>query len=105
LLFLLGDTTDGVEALALQLSKRSGKKWTCCFIHGRASLLIGFLVMQSKELGHDAISYTSGGRQVGIKTDKTHTKARIITLPLMVAVSGKHSRWLMGVAGYQGIQF
>ncbi len=97
----LGDTTDELESLALQLSKNPPEREMDMLLSTGEQISCALLAIAIKELGYDAVSYT--GRQVGIKTDKTHTKARIIT------IDGKRIRKafkddkIVIVAGYQGV--
>jgi len=57
--------------------------------------------MAVKKLGHDAISFTGG--QVGIKTDKSHTKAKIIKIDAKRIKKAIKERKIVIVAGFQGI--
>ena len=97
----LGDTTDELEGLALQLSKNPPEREMDMLLSTGEQISCALLAIAIKELGHDAVSFT--GRQVGIKTDKTHTKARIMT------IDGKRIRKafkedkIVIVAGYQGV--
>jgi aspartate kinase len=97
----LGDTTDELEALAFNLSMTPPDREMDMLMSTGEQISCALLAIAVKELGHEAISFT--GPQVGIKTDKTHTKARIET------ISGHRIRQALAqnkiviVAGYQGV--
>ncbi|MBI3315346.1 MAG: aspartate kinase [Candidatus Omnitrophica bacterium] len=97
----LGDTTDELESLAFQLSKDPPEREMDMLLSTGEQISCALLAMAIKELGHDAISYT--GRQVGIKTDKTHTKARIITINDKRIRRAFKDNKIVIVAGYQGV--
>jgi aspartate kinase len=54
-----------------------------------------------KAMGHDAIAFTGG--QVGIKTDKSHTKARIATISATRIKEALKQNKIVVVAGFQGV--
>lgn len=97
----LGDTTDELEALAFNLSKTPPDREMDMLMSTGEQISCALLAIAVKEMGHDAISFT--GPQVGIQTDKTHTRARIET------ISGHRIRKALAqdkiviVAGYQGV--
>jgi aspartate kinase len=97
----LGDTTDELEALAFQITETPPDREMDMLLSTGEQISCALVAMAVKELGHDAISLN--GRQVGIKTDKTHTKARIIS------IDGKRIREafkkgkIVIIAGYQGV--
>ncbi|MBI5150134.1 MAG: aspartate kinase [Candidatus Omnitrophica bacterium] len=97
----LGDTTDDLEAMAYQLSKSPSEREMDMLMSTGEQISCALLAMAVKACGHEAISFT--GPQVGIKTDKRHTRARIET------ISGRRIRKAIAdnkiviVAGYQGV--
>jgi aspartate kinase len=97
----LGDTTDDLEALALQLSKNPPDREMDMLLSTGEQISCALLAIAIKELGHEAVSYT--GSQVGIKTDKTHTKARIITIDGKRIAKAFKAGKIVIVAGYQGV--
>ncbi|MDO8674764.1 MAG: aspartate kinase [Candidatus Omnitrophota bacterium] len=97
----LGDTTDELESLAFQLSQDPPEREMDMLLSTGEQISCALLAMAIKELGYDAISYT--GRQVGIKTDKTHTKARIITIDDKRIRRAFKDNKIVIVAGYQGV--
>ena len=74
----LGDTTDELEEMAFNITKYPPEREMDMLMSTGEQISCALLAMATKELGHEAISFTGG--QVGIKTDKSHTKARIKTI-------------------------
>ncbi|MDE2027444.1 MAG: aspartate kinase [Candidatus Omnitrophica bacterium] len=97
----LGDTTDELEALALQLSKTPPEREMDMLLSTGEQISCALLAIAIKELGYDSISFT--GSQVGIKTDKSHTKARIITIDGKRIKKAFKDDKIVIVAGYQGV--
>ncbi len=97
----LGDTTDELEALALQLNTNPPDREMDMLLSTGEQISCALLAIAIKSLGHEAISFT--GRQVGIKTDKTHTKARIITIDGKRINKAFKQGKIVIVAGYQGV--
>ncbi len=97
----LGDTTDELESLAFQLSKNPPDREMDMLLSTGEQISCALLAIAIKELGYEAISFT--GRQVGIKTDKTHTKARIMTIDGSRIKKAFKDNKIVIVAGYQGV--
>ena len=97
----LGDTTDELEELAFHVTKNPPEREMDMLMSTGEQISCALLAMAIKELGHDSVSLT--GNQVGIKTNKSHTKARIEN------ISGRRIRKALDlnkiviVAGYQGV--
>lgn len=97
----LGDTTDELESLALQLNTNPPDREMDMLLSTGEQISCALLAIAIKALGHESISFT--GRQVGIKTDKTHTKARIITIDGKRIKEAFKKNQIVIVAGYQGV--
>ncbi|MBF0490667.1 MAG: aspartate kinase, partial [Candidatus Omnitrophica bacterium] len=97
----LGDTTDELEALALQLNNTPPDREMDMLLSTGEQISCALLAIAIKGLGHEAISFT--GRQVGIKTDKSHTKARIMTIDGKRIKKAFKEGKIVIVAGYQGV--
>ena len=97
----LGDTTDELEALALQITNTPPDRELDMLLSTGEQISCALVAMAVKELGHDAISLN--GRQVGIKTDKTHTKARIISIDGRRIRNAFKKGKIVIIAGYQGV--
>lgn len=97
----LGDTTDELEELAFQIDANPPTREMDMLMSTGEQISCALLAMAIKALGHDAISYT--GKQVGIKTDKSHMKARIETINGSCIHKAHKSNKIVIVAGYQGV--
>lgn len=97
----LGDTTDDLEALAFKITQNPPERELDMLLSTGEQISCALVAMAVKELGYDAISLT--GRQVGIKTDKTHTKARIISIDGRRIREAFKKGKIVIIAGYQGV--
>lgn len=97
----LGDTTDELEELAYKISSNPPERELDMLLSTGEQISCALVAMAVRELGYDAISLT--GRQVGIKTDKTHTKARIISIDGRRIREAFKKGKIVIVAGYQGV--
>lgn len=97
----MGDTTDEFEQLALQLSKNPPAREMDMLMSTGEQISCALLAIRIKELGKDAISFTGG--QVGIKTDTTHTKAKIEKIDANRIRKALEQNKIVIVAGYQGV--
>lgn len=97
----MGDTTDDLIQLACQITDNPPAREKDMLLSTGEQISIALLAMAIDKLGCKSISFT--GAQVGIKTDTTHTKAKIID------ISGERiKKELAGgkiviVAGFQGV--
>ncbi len=97
----LGDTTDELEALAFGISKNPPDREMDMLMATGEQISCSLIAMAVKELGHDAISLT--GPQVGIKTDASHTKAKIVDICGKRIKRALAKDQIVIVAGFQGI--
>lgn len=97
----LGDTTDELEELAFQISEEPPEREMDMLMSTGEQISCSLLAMAVKALGHDAISFT--GPQVGIRTDRSHTKARIETISGHRIRTAFAENKIVIVAGYQGV--
>ncbi len=72
----LGDTTNELLKLAHKITPFPSERETDMLISTGEQVSVALLAMAVHKMGVDAISFT--GAQVGIITDYSHTKARII---------------------------
>ncbi len=97
----LGDTTDELLGLASEINRTPSERELDMLISTGEQVSVSLLAMAVHKLGKEAISFT--GAQVGIITDSSHTKARILD------VNAKRIREELGkgkivvVAGFQGV--
>ncbi|MCK5082878.1 MAG: aspartate kinase [Candidatus Omnitrophica bacterium] len=97
----LGDTTDELENLAFSITKTPPEREMDMLMSTGEQISCALLAMAIKELGHDAISFT--GNQVGIKTDRAHTKAKIETICGKRIQKAFKENKIVIVAGFQGV--
>ena len=97
----LGDTTDELEEMAYKVNKNPPEREMDMLMATGEQISCALLAMAIKDLGHDAISFT--GTQVGIKTDCSHTKARIETISARRIRKALSKDKIVIVAGYQGV--
>lgn len=97
----LGDTTDELEELAFKITKYPPKREMDMLMATGEQISCALLAMAIKALGHDAISFT--GTQVGIRTDKSHTQARIESINARRIRKALAENKIVIVAGFQGV--
>lgn len=97
----LGDTTDDLISLALQITDSPADRELDMLISTGEQVSCALLAMAIHELGGDAISFT--GAQVGIMTDNSFTKARIIDINARRIEEALKRRKIVIVAGFQGM--
>ncbi|PIF04452.1 MAG: aspartate kinase [Propionibacterium sp.] len=97
----MGDTTDELMDLALQVSPRPKSRELDMLITTGERQSAALLAMALADLGVDAVSYT--GSQAGVLTTPTHGNARIIGLtPGRVETAVEEGKVAI-VAGFQGV--
>lgn len=97
----LGDTTDKLIELAYKITSKPKEREMDMLISTGEQASCALLAMAIHNLGYEAISFTGG--QVGIITDSTHTKARILKVDAdRIREELKRGRIVI-VAGFQGI--
>jgi len=97
----LGDTTDDLLSLASKVTKSPSDRELDMLISTGEQVSMALLAMAVNKLGKEAISFT--GAQVGIITDSSHTKARILDIDAKrIRVELKKGKIVI-VAGFQGI--
>ncbi|MCX7432613.1 MAG: aspartate kinase [Planctomycetia bacterium] len=97
----MGHQTDVLVDLAKQISDRPSAREMDVLLSTGEQVSVALFAMAIQSLGHKAVSLT--GAQIGIRTDSTHTKARI------KSISTDHVKKLLDdgaiviAAGFQGI--
>ena len=96
-----GHTTDELLALAHQVSPAPPRRELDMLIATGEQQSVALMAMAIHELGEPAISFAAG--QIGIYTDRQHTRARIINIdPRRILRELEQDRVVM-VAGFQGV--
>lgn len=96
----LGKTTDKLVSLADEISKNPPERELDMLLSTGEQVSVALLAMALHELGQSAISFT--GAQVGIITDSSHTKAKIIDVDAKKIKEELKRGKIVIVAGFQG---
>lgn len=97
----LGDTTDDLLALASKISSRPPERELDMLLSTGEQVSVALLAMALNELGFQARSFT--GAQVGIITDSSHTKAKIVDISADRLKKVLKKGRIAIVAGFQGV--
>ncbi|MFC1546657.1 aspartate kinase [bacterium] len=96
-----GDTTDDLVKMAYDITEAPLDREMDMLLATGEQISISLLSMAINHKGEDAISLT--GAQVGVKTDKTHTKAKITEIHTHKLKKELSHGKIVIVAGFQGI--
>ncbi len=97
----LGDTTDELLKLAYQITPRPSERELDMLMATGEQVSVALLAMAIQRLGHQAISFT--GAQVGIITDSSHTRARILKINTNRIEEELKKDKIVIIAGFQGV--
>ncbi|MDP8911088.1 MAG: aspartate kinase [Actinomycetota bacterium] len=97
----MGDSTDDLVALALQVSARPKPRALDMLISVGERISGALAEMAIHDLGHEAISLT--GSQAGIVTDTFHGKAKIVDVRARRVNEALDEGKIVLVAGFQGV--
>ena len=97
----LGDTTDELVALADKINSQPCEREMDMLLSTGEQISVALLAMAIQKLGSQAISFT--GAQVGIITDNSHTRARIIKINVDKIKGELKKGRIVIVAGFQGV--
>src|SRR5713101_5721328 len=97
----MGKTTDGLLALARQISTAPDLREMDMLLSTGEQVTIALLAMALQSLGLKARSFT--GPQVGMRTDHAHTQARIIQIDADRVRRALDGGEIAVVAGFQGL--
>jgi aspartate kinase len=97
----MGKTTDGLVALAHEVSSAPDPREMDMLLATGEQVTIALLAMALHALGVPARSFT--GAQVGMRTDRAHTKARITRITAERVRAALDAGEVAVVAGFQGI--
>lgn len=97
----LGDTTDELIELASQINSEPSEREMDMLLSTGEQISAALLAMAIHKLGFEAISFT--GAQVGIITDTTHTRARVIKINTQKIREELAKGKIVIVAGFQGV--
>lgn len=97
----LGDTTDELIDLAHSINSDPSEREMDMLLSTGEQISVALLAMAVHKLGYEAISFT--GAQVGIVTDTSHTRARIIQINAGKIKEELAKGKIVIVAGFQGV--
>ena len=97
----LGDTTDELLGMVSQITKEPPEREIDMLLSTGEQVSVAILAIALDKLGFQAISFT--GSQVGIITDGTHTKARILKINADRIKQELKKNKIVIVAGFQGV--
>ncbi len=97
----MGHNTDLLVDLASQITDQAPAREMDMLLSTGEQVSVALMAMAIHSLGHEAISLT--GAQIGIKTDSTHTKARIQSISTERVRSALAAGKIVIAAGFQGI--
>jgi len=96
----MGDTTDGLLALAHDVSPEPYPRELDMLLSTGERIACALVAMAVHDLGSEAVSFT--GSQAGILTDPVHTKAKIREITPVRVIEALDRGQIVLVAGYQG---
>lgn len=97
----MGKNTDMLVSLASEISERPPAREMDMLLSTGEQVSVALMAMAIDSLGHKAVSLT--GAQIGIKTDSTHTKARIQSISTERMQRLLDDGNIVIAAGFQGI--
>ncbi|MDR2346682.1 MAG: aspartate kinase [Planctomycetaceae bacterium] len=97
----MGKTTDHLISLANEITDRPNSREMDTLMSSGEQITIALMAIALESLGYKAVSMT--GAQIGIKTDNTHTKARIKSISTDSMKRALDAGKIVIAAGFQGI--
>ncbi|MBM3255485.1 MAG: aspartate kinase, partial [Candidatus Omnitrophica bacterium] len=97
----LGDTTDSLIELAAKINSEPSEREMDMLLSTGEQISVALLAMAIHKLKFEAISFT--GAQVGIITDTSHTRARILSINANRIKEALSQGKIVIVAGFQGV--
>jgi aspartate kinase len=97
----MGKNTDMLVDLAQQINQQPPAREMDMLLSTGEQVSVALMAMAIESLGHQAVSLT--GAQIGIRTDSTHTKARIISISTERIEELLSEGQIVIAAGFQGI--
>lgn len=96
-----GKKTDELVGLAAEITKTPRPREMDMLLSTGEQESVALMAMAVHELGEEAISLTGG--QIGVKTDASHTKARIISISTERMKQALDAGQIVIAAGFQGV--
>ena len=99
----MGQQTDALLSLAAEISDNPPAREMDMLLSTGEQVSVALMAMAIHELGSEAVSLTGG--QIGIKTDSSHTKARIQSISSERMKRHLDADWNFKYSFYLGSQF
>ena len=96
----MGDTTDELISLTREITETPDPREYDALISTGENISAALLAMAIQALGKPAISLT--GRQAGVRTESTHSRAKILTVDTQRILSELSQGKVVVVTGFQG---
>lgn len=96
-----GKKTDELVSLAAEITKKPRPREMDMLLSTGEQESVALMAMAVHELGEEAISLT--GAQIGVRTDASHTKARIISISTQRMRNALDAGQIVIAAGFQGV--
>ncbi len=97
----MGKNTDTLIQLAGQVNERPPAREMDMLLSTGEQVSVALMAMAVDALGYKAVSLTGG--QIGIRTDSSHTKARIRSIATRRMQKALEEGYIVIAAGFQGI--
>jgi len=97
----MGKTTDHLISLAHEITDRPTSREMDMLMSSGEQVTIALMAIALESLGYKAVSMTGG--QIGIKTDRSHTKARIKSISTSRMNKALDEGKIVIAAGFQGV--
>jgi aspartate kinase len=97
----MGKTTDGLIQLSREITSQPERREMDMLLHAGEIISTALLAMAVAELGVPSVSFT--GQQAGMRTDSSHTQARILSVEGHRILGELARGKVVVIAGFQGV--
>ena len=97
----MGKTTDSLIKLSKEITQHPQRREMDMLLHAGEIISTALVAMAIAELGIPSVSFT--GQQAGMRTDSSHTEARILGVDGVRILEELGSGKIVVIAGFQGI--
>ena len=97
----MGKTTDSLINLSREITFRPERREMDMLLHAGEIISTALLAMAVKEEGIPSVSFT--GQQAGMRTDASHTQARILAVEGQRIIEELRKDRVVVIAGFQGV--
>lgn len=97
----MGKTTDGLIKLSREITQLPQRREMDMLLHAGEIISTALTAMAIADLGVPSVSFT--GQQAGMRTDSSHTQARILTVDASRIFDELERGKVVVIAGFQGV--